>query len=389
MSGYPNPGGGSGGSVGTLAQVLAKGADANGVEITDAHDPTAAQSLATRAYVLANVIGVPQGVYAYNVLNSPYSATGNGSTDDYTAIQAAITAADTEAVLASPPVYLAPPSVGYLWKTGLVLKSGVQLLGAGVEGSGPQCSYGGADATHAIQFDVAPNNSRGRISGFVLNDTRSSPTSGDGIHCTTTNGLIIDNVNSRGFPGSSIYIGNTSGTPDNYNIHNVWASSQSFGVTCDHINECCVLTNIKGDSTSPRSQNMKALINLVGNPGTGYTNIVIIGAKLEVTAGSYATDLLYIDSSFHGTVTLMGGHIDGACGFIVNVQSNSCVVNVLNSGTTGSSGLLNFGTGVTGNLYSKDATTAVSANSIIGDGSTQRLIGNVAFVSAGFSAATI
>ena len=59
MSGYPNPGGGGGGSVGTLAQVLAKGADANGVEITDAHDPTAAQSLATQAYVLANVIGVP------------------------------------------------------------------------------------------------------------------------------------------------------------------------------------------------------------------------------------------------------------------------------------------------------------------------------------------
>ena len=54
MSGYPNPGSGGGGSVGTLAQVLAKGADANGVEITDAHDPTAAQSLATAAYVIAH-----------------------------------------------------------------------------------------------------------------------------------------------------------------------------------------------------------------------------------------------------------------------------------------------------------------------------------------------
>lgn len=44
---YPVAGGGSQ----TLAQVLARGADANGVEITDAHDPTAAQSVATRNYV--------------------------------------------------------------------------------------------------------------------------------------------------------------------------------------------------------------------------------------------------------------------------------------------------------------------------------------------------
>ena len=58
MSGYPNPGGGSG-SVGTLAQVLAKGADANGVEITDGHDPTAAQSLATKHYVDTSGVGGP------------------------------------------------------------------------------------------------------------------------------------------------------------------------------------------------------------------------------------------------------------------------------------------------------------------------------------------
>ena len=402
MSGYPNPGSG-GGSVGTLAQVLAKGADANSVEITNGHDPTAAQSLATKHYVDTSGVGGPpsgaaggslggsypnpilkKGRYWFDLLD--YGAVGDGTTDDYAAIDSARAAANTVGASGPSPIWIPTPPSAYLVKTTLTLDAGLSLLGPGVQGSSPQYNYDGADATNAIAFSGA-SNSRGRIGGFRLTDTRTSPTSGDGLHIDTTNGSIIENMSVFGFPGSCIYLGATSGTPDNYSVEHVWVGGGGgWGITCDHIAENCLLLDIKGDYAGT---GIKGLINLTGAIAGGYTNIVIIGAKTEVAGTpSPAPDLVYIDSTFVGRVTLIGGFLGPHGGYLVNNQSTTSTINVISASTPGPISGLIF-TAAAGTLYNRNTTTAISANTTIGNGSTVKFIGNCTFIASGSDAATL
>ena len=411
MSGYPNPGSGGGGSVGTLAQVLAKGADANGVEITDAHDPTAAQSVATKAYVDATAGGAPiasvfsrtgavvavQDDYPAYLIDSygvrpvfnvqSFGAIGNGSTDDTTALQNALNAAHA---VNGGQVYI-PGNFTCKFTTQLTIYSGTTLIGDALQGQSgvSQLYWYGADATHAVI--AASGASKVGVSGIRLEDHRTTPTSGDGFHLTVTNGTLLDNVSSYSFPSSCIYYGQTSGAVDNVTIRHVWVQSLGgYGITLDHSCENILLQDIKGSATGT-GLGMKALIHLLGSASTGLTNVVIIGAKLEAVPSSPSPvpDLSYIDSTFHGMETLIGGYVAAHGGFLVNNQSINTAFNVISASTVGpTSGLIY--TSAAGTLVDSfgNITTPGTA-STLGNGTSVLNAANVRFVASGYTSNTL
>lgn len=184
----------------------------------------------------------------------------------------------------------------------LIVPSGTWLSGGGVMGitnAAGRLRYTGADATNAIE--TSGETSRMRLTGIDLRDSRVGATSGDGIHLTTTNGLLLEHCQFANFPDRQAYLGNSAGTPDNYAVDYCWFGGGEYGVYLDHNAESVMLRFIMGDS-NPGSPNGFEYLVGIGTQTTGWSNILIDGAKVE---GDYG-GIVEVTSGYVGNVIIRG-----------------------------------------------------------------------------------
>lgn len=119
-----------------------------------------------------------EGDLVYNVKDSTYGATGDGTTDDRAAIQAAINAAATAGggIVFLPKgtyrVTLADHSENADYKQGLVVKNAVTLKGAGIGATVIQLAASQTSASGTVAVDVIRNNqiTAGGDAGIVIED---------------------------------------------------------------------------------------------------------------------------------------------------------------------------------------------------------------------------
>ena len=237
---------------------------------------------------------------AVNTFNvRTYGATGNGTTDDTTAVQAAITAA---AAAPGGTVFFPP---GTYLVTGLTLPGGTVLQGVNAQGY----AYDGGGF-------FTPNTNT--LSRLLLKSGSTSPILAPydgGAHYSMhvhINDLDLD-CNGIGFAsGVGIHLpDNAYGYPRfwimrNLYIHNVGADSgNAYGVYIGEGDEACQMWNcvvFNGESGSAAGDNG---IGWYGSDG------LMVGSGI----GDFGTyGLLYLGGSSDETLTVIGGGIFG-CGF--------------------------------------------------------------------------
>jgi hypothetical protein len=180
------------------------------------------------------------GFEVFNVKDAPYSATGDGTTDDAAAIQAAIDAA--EAV--NGIVFFPPADVAYLIESTLEISKPLTLLGTGqrsfqvpddddVAPGGSQIWNGTTDSSAIrIAHTTSPTLGTVRISDLYIRGNRDveSATGGHGIEITGgepgdntkgINGILLLGVSIRRCMDDGIYI-----------------ADNAFNSTYEHVASC-------------------------------------------------------------------------------------------------------------------------------------------------------
>lgn len=140
----------------------------------------------------------------FNVMDPTYGATGNGSTDDTTAVQAALTAA----AASGGTVYF--PAGQYKLSSALTitgLGTGVRLIGE---------SNASRLMTSSSTADILFVNGSSSIVGLTIEDlyfgsTAGSPTAGAAIHLKNVSDVRIENVSSFSTYNGFYFEGTTSG----------------------------------------------------------------------------------------------------------------------------------------------------------------------------------
>jgi hypothetical protein len=132
----------------------------------------------------------------FNVMSSPYNATGNGTTDDTTAIAAAITAATS----AGGTVYL-PPGTYKTSATFNVTTANVSIAGAGSANTVIQPTNN-TDCIRIKMASFVPSVSVGSFTGFRIDGTNAGA-SACGIHFGDAMNGAFDDIDIFNFTGAS------------------------------------------------------------------------------------------------------------------------------------------------------------------------------------------
>jgi hypothetical protein len=132
-----------------------------------------------------------------------YGATGDGTTDDYAAVAAALTAA---ASLTSSSATVFFPAGTYKISQGLVIPKGVHLRGDSGYGQGTWTQLKFTGSGNFITFNGADSVGGGRIENLLI--TRDGQSGGDAIKLIATSGtarpgeILIQNVLVSSFDGT-------------------------------------------------------------------------------------------------------------------------------------------------------------------------------------------
>ena len=179
-----------------------------------------------------------------------YGATGNGSTDDRAAIQAAINAA----VAAGGGQVFLPPGE-YALASKITLGDNVEFAGSG-SATVLKPAFASIDTNRVIDNDWVAGNSNISLRNFKLDRTGSNIT--HGILLNGVDGLLIDNVHIAGPPGSGLNSGALSvsaigpgkeGAPPwlpsiNVRVVNcVFTESKNFGCQVGYVDGCVMSNN--------------------------------------------------------------------------------------------------------------------------------------------------
>jgi parallel beta-helix repeat protein len=221
----------------------------------------------------------------YNVKNAPYNATGDGSTDDTTAVQAAITACGTS----GGTVYF--PAGTYMVNTTganpLVLLDNMNVK---IDPTATVKLIANNDDTHQCFVALQKTNitiyGGGTIQGERATHIGSTGEWGMGIELDGCTNCVIENVIIKDCWGDGIYLGKNGGVQcKNIKVYQVYSTNNrrqgmSIIAVDDNVHvDRCVFTNIIG--TNPESG-----IDVEPNTGDTATNVMITNCYLADTQGA-------------------------------------------------------------------------------------------------------
>lgn len=246
-----------------------------------------------------------------SVTDSAYGATGNGTSDDSAAIQAAIDAANT----AGGGIVYFPPGT-YRVGTRIELKSGVSLVGAGRQYTKLRGMSGlatsvivGLSGTAASDLEIRGLTIDADYSGAALNINGIQVTNGNRIlidDCTVTNvaktGIVFttstdcrvinSRINGTGLAQASVGFGvllsggTGSKVHDNYftacNGMNIGGNTNALNASavnnvCDH--SATPRTTVSGGGQQPATSGTLTVVSTAGFPANGTLTIAgIVGA---------------------------------------------------------------------------------------------------------------
>jgi Pectate lyase superfamily protein len=340
---WQTPAGGGGGGSSTLA----------GDSDVDIASPVSGQTLVYNNGGTRQWQNVPR---EFNVM--AFGATGNGTTNDYTAIAAALTAA-----AGGGTVYFPPGT--YLVSSPLTMTSGITILGAGREASVlkgsaafPYSAPGGV-----IQFGTSTYTSSGpTISGCQIR--------GIGFNMTAVNDATVNQVNAI-FQDYSLVT--------DLLIENIWYSGQTMGC-CIMLNGlargksavqwahgitirdvyalngagtvCCYPNaNIAGTSTVS-GIDISGIYNYVTVTGIADDRVVISATSHESSTVSYVRDVtvrdVFVDVASGSSGTVNGVKLDaGSYGQIQNVLISGVHYFAQTSGSATGYPVIMYSTGLT------------------------------------------
>ena len=293
-----------------------------------------------------------------------FGAVGNGTTNDSSAIQAALTASG---VAGGGIVYLPPTGAAYLLNTGLTVPAGVKLMGAGTRnfpGSTATIAQwtafgtwiqstdtvnsavlfdGHGCAVDGVNFIYAQPVPSGSFTPNLYPYAISNNPSGAGDFCNIENVMIIGASNGVAMIGNT-----TSGGGTGCNWRNLLLSCFERGMYTDFVNDTMCIDNVHVrnlyyDTTASVVTYLEA--NCIGWQA-GYTdNPMCKGIEfLQCFVGIYCT-----------TNTVQGfSHSLFNC-LITDIQFNLCVIAIDLSGQAIVSG------NITNCLAQSDFTTSQSA----------------------------
>lgn len=227
----------------------------------------------------------PLSTTVYNVKSAPYNATGDGSTDDTTAVQAAITACGTS----GGTVYF--PAGTYMVNTTganpLVLLDNMNVK---IDPTATVKLITNNDDTH--QCFVALNKTNitiyggGTIQGERATHIGSTGEWGMGIELDGCTNCVIENLTVKDCWGDGVYIGkNASVQCKNIKVYQVYSTNNrrqgmSIVAVDDNVHvDRCIFANIIG--TNPESG-----IDVEPNSGDTVTNVKITNCLLIDTQGA-------------------------------------------------------------------------------------------------------
>lgn len=232
-----------------------------------------------------------------------YGATGNGTTDDTAAIQAAITAAAGRQVFVPPGTYVVTSTVAYSTSGNT---AGLKIAGAGMYhtvfdnrvASGPMIRIDG-DGT-------AAQSQRGAVlEGFTITTT-TSPANSDGIEFVASWNMRVEGVRIHGLTGNGI-VGISTGDPDSsaYFVitRSLFTSNTKWGIDLQDSG----LTIVFGEVSRNQFQsNTAGGIRMSGQLMRVIQNSFVlsgIGLHIKDGGGSSPRNVAIFDNEFQSSVT--------------------------------------------------------------------------------------
>jgi hypothetical protein len=262
------------------------------------------------AALWADTSGTLLGNNCGQVINAtfpPYSATGNGTTNDYTAIQSAINAASAAG---GGVVFLPQPSAYYAVGSTLTIPAVVTLVGVGAG----DCIKPSASITDVIKI---VGNNLSRVSNLCVANLSSNATNGIDFDPAVAgnNVLYVDHVFAFGFVDNYL---NTNA--DRFVIQDSWSQSATgHGVHSLNDGQNSIIDNFYsiGDVTG---------IYYAHNGGVTTEGVTISNSGIYVTTG-YAIQFdqgLFLNIT--NTNTAGPVYFNGSVNAIANVNINSLFV---------------------------------------------------------------
>jgi hypothetical protein len=168
--------------------------------------------------------------YVINVKSAPYSATGNGSTNDTAAVQAAIDAAEAAG---GGIVYF--PLGTYLCNGLTIAGNNITLLGAGW-GSVLRQVSGAADNTYLVSVLGTTTNTTGNYTDLAFRDLQflgriDTDAATQYVHLLAVSGVTdchIERCLFKGWRGDGVYIGSGNSTQVERHNERVWIEDCTF-----------------------------------------------------------------------------------------------------------------------------------------------------------------
>jgi hypothetical protein len=261
-----------------------------------------ALTMARQAPAQAAVNYVVQGAQVVSVNDAAYGATGNGTTDDTAAIQAALNATPPGGICLFPA-----PAVSYLISSTLIVPSGISVLGPAVA---PPGKYGsGPTPTPPVITIAAKTPSGGAVSlHAVISDAQftssGTPTRSSAI---LIRGLVIDGGAANATPPSGVAHG--------FALLTSASSLVDCGVQ-NTVGDGILITDTSalGTATSATSLVENGVYECRVYKAGG--NGIYIQATTNVNTDGYLYDCI-VDNAFTGSASNWGIQVDNCAGWRV------------------------------------------------------------------------